>query len=273
MILTSKNIVAFAGDGDLKQLRRLLKHHHDQVVVRKSLKAAARNGHNECLQLLMEVSDQGGIDRALCEAAKYGKQDAVHILLKKAQPLYDNSRALNNAAGGGHISCVNCLVDHYSNHPKSIAGALVYASQHNQEAVVDLLLKHVQSDLGVAASVAASNGHISILRKLLVHCAPTENLSRGLVGAVVSHHRDCAKLLIGACDANYFRSRALAVAFDNNDWELFDLLAPHSDLGQAQTWIRKEQQELWEKACARRQHVVLSACVGSSHKSGLGRKI
>lgn len=270
----SDHVVAFARSGDAQQLRSALKGDHSQACVRKALKAAAQNGHKECLKILMETSDQGGINRGLCEAAKYGQEECIKILLKKAKPLYDNSRALNNAAGAGHLSCLSYMIEQcYSKHPKSIAGALVYASQHNQEACVDMLLCHAKTDLGSAASVAADNGYISILKKLLVHCASSDHLSRGLVGAVLWGHRECAKLLIGACDAHYFRSRALAVAFDNTDWELFDLLAPLSDIGQAQIWIPQEKLDAWETAVARRQQMVLNDCVGAEYRSGRGRKI
>ena len=268
-----EKIFASASLGDVEQLRSALKGHCEQRVVRKALKAAARNGHNECVQLLMDVSDQGGVDRALCEAAKFGEEEAVKILLKTAKPLYDNSRALKNAAAGGHTSCLTHLIDQcYSQHPKSIAGALVGAAENNHEACVDILLQYTPSDVGLAASVAASSGCTSILQKLLAHCSPSEHLSRGLVGAVSHHHDECAKLLIGVCDARYLSSRALVVAFEHNNWELFDLLVPHSDIGQAQTWIGKDNQN-WDKALARRQQTVLQNCVETGHKNARGRKI
>lgn len=274
MSAPSEKIFAGASLGDVDQLRSDLKDHCDQRIVRKALKAAARNGHMECLQLLMTVSDQGGIDRGLCEAAKYGEEEAVKTLLKKAKPLYDNSRALTNAAAGGHISCLTHLIDQcYSQYPKSIARALVGAAENNHEACVDILLKHTPSDVGLAASVAASRGYTSILQKLLAHCSPSEHLSRGLVGAMSHHHDDCAKLLIGACDARYLSSRALVVAFEHNNWKLFDVLVPHSDIGQAQTWIGKGNLDDWNEALARRQHTVLQDCVETGHKSAQGRKI
>lgn len=274
MSAPSEKIFACASLGDVEQLRTALKGNCDQKIVRKALKAAARNGHIECLQLLMTVSDQGGIDRGLCEAAKYGEEEAVKILLKKAKPLYDNSRALMNAAMGGHISCLHYFVDNfYSKHPESIAEALGAAAHKNQELCVDLLLPYVQTDLGKAARLAAQCGHISILEKLLVHCAPSEHLSCGLRNAFYCHHRECARRLIGLGNSRELNGQTLSIAFERSDWEFFDLLIPYSDIEHAYTRIGHDKYDDWERALARRQHTVLQECVETGQKNARGRKI
>ncbi len=71
---------------------------------------------------------------------------------------------------------------------------------------------------------------------------------------------ECVKILLKTAKPLYDNSRALVVAFDNRDWELFDLLVPYSDIGQAQIWILQEKQDAWETALAHRQKLVLGVC-------------
>lgn len=119
----------------------------------------------------------------------------------------------------------------------------------------------------------ASAGDAQQLRKALKGDQEQIGVRKALKGAAKQGQMECVKILLKTAKPLYDNSRALVVAFDNRDWELFDLLVPYSDIGQAQTWIRHKKQDVWETVLAHRQKLVLDVCVGTDHKGAVGRKI
>ncbi|XP_040920115.1 ankyrin repeat and SOCS box protein 2-like isoform X2 [Toxotes jaculatrix] len=128
---------------------------------------------------LMTPNDEGWI--ALHEAAYYGQLQCVRILLR-AYPDSVNRRSLTNqtalllAAGRGHVSCVDFLLQHGAD--PNIANKdrdtpLFTACEHPSEAIVELLLRSgAQVNLScsqgaTALHEACRNGHVKLCRMLL----------------------------------------------------------------------------------------------------------
>lgn len=269
--IPTENILIFSRTGNHTQLRGALVGFGILEVLRKALKHAAKGGHAECVKLLIPHCDQGGLDRGLCEAAKYGHFDCVKILSAHANPFYDNSRALRKAAEFGCVEIVQHLIP--ISDQSSLSAAAVGAALMGQEACVDLFLPHMKGMVYPPfVFAAAQSGNSAILRKIL-HGAPGEYPVDGLILALSQENLECAHILIGMCDPREMKSRALAVAFKEEHWDVFDLLYPLSDPQQAHYWIEHTNQEAWRDAVARGQRLVLNAVVGQTHPCAVARKM
>lgn len=259
------NILAFSKSGEHAQLESQLSGFTNGEVLRKALKNAAKGGHVECVKLLLPLCDQAGIDKGLCEAAKCGHLACVHVLTPVANAWYDNSRALYKAAEFGFADVVAHLAP--LSDPDCICGALSGAARLKHERCVDVLLPYIKGMFYPTLAISgAQSGQPSIVAKIL-EVAPGPYSVHGLIYAITHGNTACAQLLMKACDPTELHSRALVVAFREQQWEMFDLLYPKSQPQKAHHWIGGEEREAWEQALARGQRIVLNGVVGDSPRA------
>lgn len=266
----TQKILEFSKNGDHAQLKQVLNGPVIDHVINKALKHAARFGHVQCVGVLIEFSDQGGLNRGLCEAAKYGQLECVQILSTKANPFYDNSRALRKAAEYGCAKCVMHLAP--VSDPRNILNAIVGAATWGNIDCVRVLLPYTEENLNTALLFTARNGHTEALEILLPHCVLNDDLSYeyALYQAASHQHVACVKILIEYGARN---SRALAAAFHSDEWEMFALLYPVSDPNVAQEFVHEEDLLEWNQRIAIEQHKILSVEVcGTGVQTG-GRKM
>ena len=100
---------------------------------------AAANGHAECVQLLIPVSDANSDEGApLFKSAHGGYSECVTLLLPATDPTY-YYRALDFAAMAGRTDCVKILMSVVNTDERS--NALQDASRCGRNDMVDLLFE------------------------------------------------------------------------------------------------------------------------------------
>lgn len=101
-----------AADGDTHALAQLLSLGADPKEFDSyALLLAARNGHTECVRLLIPISDpKAGKSLPLRWAAMYGHLECVRLLIPVSDPSAEDSHALMNAMSCNHIECVKLLL-------------------------------------------------------------------------------------------------------------------------------------------------------------------
>ena len=107
-----QELVDAAQAGAAAQVSALLAEGADPMRESSSaLRWAAKNGHGECVRLLLPMSDPTaeGSD-ALRLAAANGHAECVRLLLPFSDPKSDESWALRWAAHNGHVECVRLLL-------------------------------------------------------------------------------------------------------------------------------------------------------------------
>ena len=165
------------------------------------LRAAAFNGHGECVRLLLPVSDpQARESNALRVAAKNGHEECVRLLLPASNPKANESEALRWAATNGHVECVRLL----------------------------LLVSEPKANGSKALGFAAQRGHVECMRLLLPASNPRAMWSYALRAASENGHAECVKMLIPVSDAKAQESEALRWAAYNGHEECVRLLLPAS---------------------------------------------
>ena len=107
-----EQLVEAAKNGDLHAVRQLLGEGTDpKAHDSQALRMAAKNGHPECVRLLIPVSDPKANDSwALYWAAANGHTACVELLIPVSAPKATNSWALRLAAIHGHTDCVRLLI-------------------------------------------------------------------------------------------------------------------------------------------------------------------
>ena len=166
----------------------------------KALLWAAYKGHEECVRLLLPVSDpKEEMSRALRWAATNGHAECARLLLPVSDPQADDSHALRWAAKNGHAECVKLLMP--ASEPKARESqALKLAARNGHGECVKLLLPVSDALAGEFEALrgAAYNGHEQCVRLLLAASGPLGEID-GLLEQVIE--TGCAKVaavLIGA---------------------------------------------------------------------------
>lgn len=95
------------------ELDGLIKKHKKDITVGAALMLAAENGHVECVELLIPISDplaEYEDSNPLTTAAFNGHADCVKLLIPVSDPKSGNNGALQWAALNGHVECVKLLI-------------------------------------------------------------------------------------------------------------------------------------------------------------------
>lgn len=175
----------------------------EQFKIRCSV-AAAQKGYIEVMSLLTQLhTDLNGVDAksghtALTAAARYGRMDAVFLLIKHGARVHmsdgHGETAVLAAARAGHGSLCVYIIDRHGIDVNAKGGeygnALQAASFIGHANIVKLLLsKGVDinaqgGEYGNALQAAASAGHSDIVRMLLEHGADV-NVQGGQYGSAL----------------------------------------------------------------------------------------
>lgn len=101
-----------SSDGDSHALAQLLSLGADPKEFDSyALLLAARNGHVECVRLLIPISDpKAGESLPLRWAAMNGHVECVRLLIPVSDPSAEDSHALVNAISCNHVECVKLLL-------------------------------------------------------------------------------------------------------------------------------------------------------------------
>ena len=106
-----KKIIEAAKNGDYEQLRLLIKQSENSNDYNKALEYASKNGHTECVKLLIPVSDTKNCN-ALSWASICGHTECVKLLIPVSDPKANNSEALIWAGENNNNDCVELLLPH-----------------------------------------------------------------------------------------------------------------------------------------------------------------
>lgn len=139
-----------AENGNAEEIRRFIPLFSLQTANGQALRVAAANGHTECVELLIAVSDPTTYFAALHEAARKGHADCVQHLILVCDPKRKQSLPLRVAVANGHVKCVERLIP----------------------------VSDPKSDDSLALRIAATNGHTQCVELLYPVSEPTVALKQ-----------------------------------------------------------------------------------------------
>lgn len=162
-----------------------------------ALHLAAKNGHAQCVELLIPVSQPSAdLSAALGEAAENGHADCLKLLIPVSEPRALGSRALCLAALNGHAECVKILIP-VSDPKAHFSQAICAAASRGHLECVLLLIPQSESgpNKSKALRLAAENGHLACVRRLWPYsnCADVDHEAFRL--AAENGHYQCAHYL------------------------------------------------------------------------------
>lgn len=136
-----------------------------------ALRMAAKNGHHECVKLLIPVSNPANCFSALAAAASWGRLECVVLLLPFSDESADFSSALFLAISGGHIDCAQALIPALG--PKDSFNSLAFAAFHGHVEGVKLLIPISDAEArSCALRRAAARGNDECVKLLLPVSGP-----------------------------------------------------------------------------------------------------
>ena len=127
---------------------------------------AAQNGHVECVELLIPVYDKAERSSAMRAAAYYGHVGCVRLLLPVSDAKAHRSKALRWAADDGHVECVRLLMT-ASGPLKEIYGLLEDVIKAGNAELAALLIAEEPRlldgvDLSQCLAAALESGHVDM---------------------------------------------------------------------------------------------------------------
>lgn len=202
---------------------------------------AAQNGNHTEVERLVAVLSSDDIERsgALRAAAMEGHVECVKLLCADGCPVTDPP-ALWWAATNGNLECVKELVRRFDATMED-SYALYCATRHAHIEVVEFLIPISDpfAQNSRALRRAAENGSAECLKRLIPVSDPKSNNSQALCSALVKQHIDCVELLYPVSDPKALleelEQRACAPHAQD-----FDILTAYQML---KSMIEKEQLE------------------------------
>ena len=196
----------------------------------QALQLAAKNGHVECVKLLLPVSDpQADEWYALRAAAHAGHVECVRLLLPMSDAKARDSQALRYAAHYGHVECVRMLLP-ASDAKAGESLALRLAALNGHAECVRLLLpvSDAKANDSEALRWAARNGHAECVKLLLAHSLPLVDIGGVLREVMTAGHARVASRLIEEEPRlldGMDLSKCLVVALENGQEDMAGLLS------------------------------------------------
>jgi hypothetical protein len=138
-----------------------------------SFKDAARLGHTEIVELLLEkgADVHANNDEALRWASENGHLEVVKLLLENGADVHaNNDEALRWASENGHLEVVKLLLENGADVHANNEYALRWASENGHIEIVKLLIEKgadVHADNEYALRYASYNGHLEVVKLLL----------------------------------------------------------------------------------------------------------
>ena len=220
--LALTGLLAAAAEGDVKEIRRLIKNGENPNQAAEddqtALIGATVCGHSEAAKVLLDNgADPNQANKhgatALIGAAMYGHSEAAKVLLDNgAEPnhtLEEGQTALKFAAAHGYSDTVKVLLDNGAdpNHASEIGlTALMAAAWHGHSDVAKILLdngadpNHAYKDGHTALMSAAIGGHSEAAKVLLDNGAEPNHANKNghtaLMCAESKGYSDTAKVLL-----------------------------------------------------------------------------
>lgn len=158
------------------------------AVNSRALRHAARAGHAAVVQLLMAVSDaKADHSRALAWAAQEGRVECLRLLIPASDPAAEDFRALRFAASGGHAECVELLIPFSHEGAEAIGESLVSAAYYGHAECAKALMRSPASLSATprALYMAMDIGHASVVAAMIAH-------DPSLAGRIRHSHRKAA---------------------------------------------------------------------------------
>ena len=192
--------------------------HRDPYETNYALGAAARNGHTNVVELLLDKTSEG-ICTALVEACKNSHATTVELLLHRmSTSTMDSLSFISNW---------------------DIGAAFVVACKIGPVTVVQLLLKYLDTmdiskdKIGAAFVEACNNGHITIVQLLLneleTRDIAKDKISTALIGACMNGQENVVSLLLSDGVKVEFMRAALSAAALEGHIRVVKLLIEYED--------------------------------------------
>lgn len=170
-----------------------------QANIDQELCEAAEKGDvGKVLELLAHGANPGSKDSlALGLAAASGSEECVKLLLPVSDAKAEESLALRWAAENGHVECVKALLP-VSDPKARSSGALRWAAVKGRVECVRLLLpvSEVNARESLALRLAAEYGHMECVKLLIPESDPKANGSDALRRAASYGNSSCVRLLL-----------------------------------------------------------------------------
>lgn len=184
--------------GDETAISQILAERPD-IPVTPSLMAAAAGGHAEAMRAILSKSRQSIEDgHVLSLAARSGHVECVQALL---DVLPENaaciSMCLIDAARDGQAACVKLLLPRNKKR-SAVADALKWAAVLDQVDIIELLIAQAGASVGDGAAIecSAANGSVKSLRAMLPLWTRSAARSRWLQAAAYGGHAECLAILL-----------------------------------------------------------------------------
>ena len=165
----NQRLAELADAGDADGLARLLAQTIESPLVgSQPICNAARNGHTECVRILIPFSDPKANDSyPLRWATNHGHVECVRLLIPVSDPKALDSRALLWAAENGYTECAQLLIP--ASDPKARDSALFLAAFNGRQECVRLLIpaSDPKAKESNALRLAAENGHAECVNLLI----------------------------------------------------------------------------------------------------------
>lgn len=196
----------------------------DTADTHKQLIAAASAGDAQKMQELLPVAPARSKNKALVQAAKNGHAECVKILLTQCKNERENQRALLNAFRNGCTQCVELLLPYYPGSVEEDHWLLMDAVNKGQVDMVRVLLPvSQQKTIDDALMAAAINGDYECAKELVAKATlPTK--SEALSRAALGGHLSCVKLLIPVSNPKSKESQALGYAVSMRHTQCIEVL-------------------------------------------------
>lgn len=214
---------------------------------------AARNGHLECVKVLLGTCSPFQRDsQALYEAALHGHADVVFQLILFSDPKARDSRALFAACRAGHLEVVKHLLP-FSSKIQCAQRGFEAAAEHNHEAVIKFLigagLPDPEDTYSLGLNIAAARGHVSLVRTLLwaivrTGFAPRDFGQEALFVAAKNGHAEVVKSVMEFAHKTAYPEAALYAALLGAHDPVADLLVRRVNLDHVRELISDEDVEV-----------------------------
>ncbi|OWZ08737.1 hypothetical protein PHMEG_00018673 [Phytophthora megakarya] len=235
-----KSFVAAAANGQTQVVQFLLERGFNDrfSFVNPALVKAAEGGHCEVISLLFHKSDAYTIGDSLIAAAADGREAVVTLLLESCKiEKMTIARALEKAAENCHYDALKLLLENFNNdggsnekwraQVASIDLAFTSAVERGCLEIVKLLIDTISTPLSDVLIVAGANYRLDVLGYIIDYCetrnAKCEFYYQTIADlaemAATSRNIDMAKILVAQC-VILNTGGALRIAVDNDDVEM-----------------------------------------------------
>ncbi|WP_372353787.1 ankyrin repeat domain-containing protein [Xanthomonas axonopodis pv. maculifoliigardeniae] len=217
-----------------------------------ALCVAARQGHVECVKLLLkDCNPLQGDSQALYEAASHGNADVVFQLILCSDAKARDSRALIAACREGHLDVVKHLLP-YSSKIQCAQQGFAAAAENNHAEVIEFLIEASLPDpedtYTLGLNVAAEQGYEQLVRTILwaivrTGHAPRDFGRKAMLAAATAGNASIVKSVLEFANKASYPEEGLVAALRNDHDEVADMLVRRVNLDHVRDLITDEENE------------------------------